>query len=264
MPALHELQRAFGACLLAEDDDAVCAHIIEEGFSAAERLRIHRNTCRSVLTETLRMTYPAVDRLVGRDFFDTAAAQFIDAHPSRGGYLNEYGREFADFLAVFQPANALRYLPDVARFEWALSAAANAMDAPVLDPGALAAVASALHASLVFEPHPAVQFLALAYPADQIADAVLSGDEAAMAQVDLSSGPVRLILHRGANGVEVERLAPDAFRFVLRLCAGKALGSLLETAPPAASTLLAEQFAKRRLSAFRIGAIGPFENEERR
>jgi hypothetical protein len=264
MPALHELQRAFGAYLLAEDDDAVCAEIVEGGFSAAERLRIHRNTCRSVLTETLRMTYPAVDRLVGRDFFDMASAQFIAAHPSRSGYLNEYGAEFAGFLAAFQPASALPYLADVARFEWALSAAANAVDAPALDPGALAAVAPEHHASLIFEPHPSVQFLALAYPADQIADAVLSGDDAAMAQVDLSSGPVRLIVHRGANGVEAQRLEPDAYRFVWRLCAGEALGSLLETTPPAASALLAEQFTKRRLTAFRVGADGAIEREERR
>lgn len=257
MPVLLELQHTFGASMLREDDAAVCRHLVEDGFSAAERLRIYRNTFRSVLVASLRMTYAAVDRLVGRDFFDEAAEQFGSAQPPRSGYLNEYGGGFADFLASFEPASALLYLPDIARFEWALSVAANAPDALMLDPATLGAIAPEHHASLIFEPHPSVQFLALAYPADQIADAVLSGDEAAMAQVDLSSGPVRLVIHRGANGVEAQRLAPDAYCFISRLCAGEALGSLLETAPSAASTLLAEQLVKGRLTAFRIGSSDP-------
>jgi hypothetical protein len=250
MPALRELQQAFGAFMQSENDDAVCSHIVEDGFSAAERLRIYRNTCRSVLVETLRMTYPAVDRLVGRDFFDMAAGQFIGAHPPRSGYLNQYGGAFADFLAALGPASALPYLADVARFEWALGVAANAVDAPVLEPGSLAALDPECHATLRFEPHPSVRFLALAYPADQIADAVLSGDDAAMAQVDLSSGPVRLLVHRGPGGVEAQRLERDAYDFVSRLCAGEALASVLETAPPESPALLAEALTKGYLTAF--------------
>ena len=263
MPALHELQQAFGVYMLFENDDAICGHIVEDGYTAAERCRIYRNTCRSVLTETLRMTYPAVDRLVGRDFFDMAAGQFIHVHPARSGYLNEYGGEFGDFLAVLDAASGLPYLADVARFEWALSVAANAVDAPVLDPGALAAVDGERHATLRFEPHPSVRLLALACPADQIADAVLSGDEAAMTEVELSSEPVWLVVHRGASGVDAQRLECDAYGFVSRLCAGEALGSLLETAPLEAPALLAEQITKGRLTGFLIGSTSPFEKDER-
>src|SRR6266852_4320296 len=133
MPALGEIQRAFGASLLFGDDSQLAVHVVEDGFTAAERLRIYRNSSRTVITEALRLTYPAVDRLVGRDFFDTAAEQFIVEYPPSSGYLNEYGREFADFLAALPSASPLRYLPDVARFEWALSGAANADDAPILD-----------------------------------------------------------------------------------------------------------------------------------
>ena len=250
MPALRELQQAFGAFMLSENDAAVCGHIVEGGFSAAERFRIYRNTCRSTLTEALRMTYPAVDRLVGGEFFDMAAGQFITAYPPNSGYLNDYGGEFAGFLCAFGPASALAYLADVARFEWALSVAANAVDAAVLDPAALATLDPEQHATLRFEPHPSLSLLALAYPADQIADAVLSGNDAAMAQVDLLSGPVWLVVHRGPSGVEAQRLEPDAYGFLSRLCSEERLGSLLEAAPPEAPALLAEQLAKGRLTAF--------------
>jgi hypothetical protein len=252
MPALLELQRSFAASLLSGSDQAIGQHILEDGFSASERLLIYRNTCRATLTETLRMTYPAVERLVGREFFDMAADTFVLAHPARSGYLNEYGGGFADFLAGFQQASSLHYLADVARFEWALGVAANAEDAPVLDADALVGVRPEHQGALCFEPHPSVSVLLLAYPADQIADAVLSGDEAAMAEVDLASGPVRLVVHRGAAGLEPQRLGLQAFAFISHLYAGESLGSLIEIAGDDASKLLAEQLVRGRLTAFRI------------
>ena len=253
MPALLELQRAFAGAMLREYDRAVWPAIAADGFSAPERLRIYRNTCRSTLVATLRMTYPAVERLVGPQFFERTATDFAARHAARSGYLNDYGAEFAAFLAAFVPARGLAYLPDVARYEWALSLAANAVDAPVLEPGALLALEPQEHGALRFEPHPSVSCLELAYPADQIADAVLSGDEAAMREVDLASGPVHLVVHRGPNGLETERLPARAFEFVSRLCAGEPLGSVIEAAPELAPMLLAQQLGKGRLSAYRSG-----------
>lgn len=249
MPALLELQRAFAGALLREYERDIWAHIAPEGFSAPERLRIYRNTCRATLVETLRMTYPAVARLVGREFFEHAAGKFVARYPARSGYLNDYGGEFADFLAGLEPARELAYLPDVARFEWALSVAANAPDAPSLDPAALA-VADAER--LRFAPHPSVRLLELAHPADEIADAVLAGDDAAMRGIDLASGPLHLVVHRGAEGLETERLEPHAYEFVLMLCGGETLGRLLEVAPKLAPELLAAQLSKGRLSGFKV------------
>lgn len=254
MPSLRDLQQAFAAALLSEADHGVYRHVVEDGFTGEERLSIYRNSCRSVLVAALRLTYPAVDRLVGRDFFDAAAGRFALAHPPASGYLNAYGGTFfADFLADFDAATTVPYLPDVARFEWALAAAANARDAPALDPGLLSGVDAARHGAIRFIPHPSVHILSLCYPADRIADAVLSGDEAAMREVDLAKGPVHLVVHRGPEGVEVERLDWPDREFLAGLCAGADWASLVEKAPSRASALLAEQFVKGRLTAFRVG-----------
>jgi hypothetical protein len=250
LSALLELQRSFARALFDERDEAVCAHIANDGFSPAERLRIYRNTCRSTLVAALRMTYPAVEKLVGPEFFEQAAGRFVDCHPARSGYLNDYGAQFGAFLAALEATRELLYLPDVARLEWALSVGANAADAPMLEPTVLLLVEAERHADLRFAPHPSVSCLQLAFPADEIADAVISGDEAAMADVDLASGPVSIVVHRGRDGIETERLQPAAFLFVSRLCAGEALGRLLESAPVDAAALLAQQLAKGRLSAF--------------
>jgi len=252
MPALLELQRAFARTLLDEPDASACVHIAEDGIAAAERLGIYRNTCRGTLVATLRLAYPVVERLVGPEFFEVAAERFVAAHPAASGYLNDYGDGFAAFLARFEPAGALAYLGDVARFEWALSVAANAPDVPALEATALLAVPAEQHAALRFASHPSVSCLTLAYPADEIADAVLAGDEAAMGEVDLAPRALHLVVHRGAQGLETERLSARAHDFVSLLFAGEPLGRALEAAPEQAPLLLGEQLAKGRLSDWRV------------
>lgn len=255
MPTLHEVQQAFSATLRGEDEGGLAEWVVAEDFSAAERIGIYRNSCRSVTVEALRVTYPAVERLVGRDFFELAAERFCAGHPPGSGYLNAYGGAFADFLAALpEAAAALRYLPDVARFEWALSGAANADDAPFLDLAALAGVPPDQHENLRFAPHPSVRLLELQYPADAIADAVLAGDDDAIAAIDLASGPVRLVVNRGLNGVDARRQTPAASDLARRLFAGERLGDILEGAGPDGASLLADHFVNGRLSSFRIAA----------
>ncbi len=252
MSALLELQRSFAASLLAGDDAAIAQHILHDDFSVFERLRIYRNTCRSTLIETLRMTYPAVERLVGQEFFDAVAGRFVERYPARSGCLNEYGEQFADFLVHRPEIASVPYVPDVGRFEWALSVAASAADVAILDARVLAEVEPKHHVHVRFQPHSSVVCLELRYPADRIADAVMSGDEAAMREVDLSSGPVRLVVHRGRDGLVTQRLDADQYEFVSRLFAGEALGRLVDLAPDQAAALLAEQLAGGRLAGCRI------------
>ncbi len=249
---LPELQRAFAAALFS-DDIRIAQEVIADGIDAEDRLRVYRNTAFSVLTDALRLTYPALNRIVGVEFFDATAAAFIRAHPPRSGYLTAYGGAFADFLAAFAPAAAIAYLPDVARFEWALNVAANAFDQPALDPHALTALPATEHSAVCFTPHGSLCLLELTYPADAIADAVHARDDAAMAAIDLASGPVRLLVHRGPDGVEARRLSADAWRFTARLCDGVSLEKALAAAPALdVPALLAEHLARGRFTAFHI------------
>ena len=62
MPALLDLQRAFAGSMLREYERAVWTHIAADGFSAPERLRIYRNTCRATLVETLRTVAEALEK----------------------------------------------------------------------------------------------------------------------------------------------------------------------------------------------------------
>jgi len=249
-PKLLDLQRAISAGLAGTEGDAAALELIA-GDDAAERLSIYRNTAVSALTTALGLVYPAVRKLVGDEFFETAARIFIDANPSRSAWLDEYGRGFDAFLAHFAPASSLPYLADVAALEWAVSRALHAPEANALSLARLAALPTAAGASLSLRAHPALSLVRANAPADVIWKAVLDGDAAALAAIDPASGPVHLLVERREASVCVQRLGEAAWSFTAALCAGAPLAAALQDNPDcAADSLLAEHLAAGRFSDF--------------
>lgn len=244
MPALHDLQKAMLRAIAGGSEAEAVSHIVEGGIDPALRLDIYRSTFLSTLVKALRLSYPAVERLTGAEFFEGAARRFIENDPPRSAHLDDYGAGFADFLSGFAPAASLPYLADVARLEWAVTQALHAKDAAPLDLARLSALGEASLARLVFTPHPSVRFLCADFPADSIWRAVLSGDNAALAALDLADGPVWLMVCRVADEVEVARLTEAEWRFASQLSAGERLDSVLASLPADATALLARCLAQ--------------------
>jgi hypothetical protein len=261
VPTLLETQRAMRASLLDGEDGAVAAMLAEH--LGADRLNIYRNTFITGVTKALRLTYPAIHRLVGADFFEGAAGLFIAQHPPRAAYLDHYGAEFPEFLRDFEPAAALPYLADVARLEWAVSRAIHAADTAPLDLSRLAALSPQDRGRVCFVPHPSVALLYADYPVDAIWRGVLDADDAALAGVDLDAGAVRLLVERrdtGVNvsGVDVSRLDEAACCFAAALCDGWSVEEALAAAAGIpAEALLAEHLAAGRFVDFRLAPPEP-------
>src|SRR2546425_12390395 len=133
MPSLRELQHAVRMSLVEREDSVAASYIVDDGLAPERRLSVYRNTFASNLASALRLSYPAVHRLVGDEFFEGAARIFVHERPPASAYLDEYGAEFAEFLARFPPAASLAYLADVARLEWAANRALHAPDEEPLD-----------------------------------------------------------------------------------------------------------------------------------
>lgn len=253
MPALRELQHAVYRSLIDGDGDGAAKQIRADGLAAADRLGIYRNTLYGTLTNALRLSYPAVHRLVGRDFFEDSAQQFIKAEPPRGAYLDEYGAGFADFVARFPAAESVPYLPDVARLEWAVCGALHAPDATALDLEALRVIEEGNHDRVRFVPHPSFGLVRASYPVDTIWRAVLEQDDATLTALDLREAPVWLLIQRLATGVDVRRLSEPAWRFASALRAGQPLDEAVDLASGVdAAALLAGHLAEGRLIAFDI------------
>ncbi len=257
MPTLREVQASFAQGLLTGDPDAVLPFLADGGaIPPANRLNIYRNTYSGALVGALRITFPAVDRLVGETFFDGAAREFIKGHVPEVANLNAYGANFPEFLAGFAPAAALAYLPDVARLEWTVSLSANAPDAPPLEAAALAQVPEADQGRIRFTPHPSTRLVRLAYDADRIRQAVIERREGELAGLDPDPRPFWLIAHRHGTDVAFRRLSDADARFTAALLAGQPFEECLEPEHMEAQiALLGEHLATGRFAGYEVGSF---------
>jgi len=127
------------------------------------RFDVYRNNSLHSRIEALRARFPAVDRLVGAEFFGMMAREFVRSHPPRSPVLHEWGGEFPAFLTRFPPVESLPYLPDVARIEIARGQAYHAADAQVMTLEALQEIIPDI-ATVRLKLVPAAQMLWLAQP----------------------------------------------------------------------------------------------------
>jgi len=245
MPALREVQAAFRAAILGDEPagardgapaslrgDAAASGVegvLDDGLTAAARLRIYRHHVFTSLTAALQATFPVVHRLVGDGFFRYAADAYIRRHPPSTPVLSEYGGSLPSFLAEFPPCRALAYLPDVARLEWAMSEAFHAADVPPLAPGALQAIAPENLADGRFTLDPSLSLLVSRWPVDMIWKAN-QGDEDSGTAVDLASRGARLAVRRIGDDVVFHAL--DAGRWALWQALGdrRTLGAAVDAA----------------------------------
>jgi hypothetical protein len=248
MPALLELQRSMREQLLGGKPPQ------------DELLGIYRNTMLSTLVTALQLSFPAVRRIVGDDFFEASAREFIGSNAPDSACLNDYGEQFPEFLVRFAPAATLAYLPDVARLEWAVNRALHAPDCTILDLRQLSTLGESALAGVSFRVHPSLTLLRLQFPADVIWRAVLEQDSEAMAGVDLRAGPVHLLIERNADGVQVRSLAPSAWQFTQRLVAGVPLYIAFGELPQPhehINVLLADHLAAGRFIDFASTGVSP-------
>ncbi len=243
-PTLLELQKGFCEALLRPDAGAHTS-LLGDGLVMEERLDIYRNTVMTVLVRALRLSYPAVNYLVGPEFFEGAARLFISESPPQTAYLDDYGEGFPAFLERFPQAASLVYLPDVARLDWLVN---TVLHAPNADPLALSSLTTLDEAALGrmrFEPHPAVRLLHSDYPIDAIWHAVVERDDSAMASIDVTRGPVWLLISRSPAGVELAGLSKPQWDLTAALFAGHPLQmALAEVACPEPHVLLARYLAR--------------------
>lgn len=204
----------------------VCAW---NGSDPAARLAVYRNNVMVSLLGVLVDTFPVTCELVGDAFFRAMGQCFVHASPPRSPVMAEYGAGFADFIARFEPAQGLPYLPDVARLEWLRLTALHAADALPLSGAELAArlADTADLASARLHLHPS--FAVLQSPCAVVSVWAAHQGMGELAAIDLDCAEAAWVLRRGLE-VEVIPVEPAAGRFAAALTEGQALGAAVEAA----------------------------------
>ncbi len=228
--SLAQFQDSFARALaVPEAADAPRYLAAQPGFA------IYRNTVLKGCIDALQANFPAVARLVGEEWFRAAAALYARQDPPRVPMLFEYGAGFADFLARFEPAAQLPYLPAVARLDRFWSESHTARDEAPLRAQALAGLAPDRLGGIVLRPHAAARWAWFAVPAFTIwsrnrQELPVDGDEPEIEW----RGEGALVVRPG-DAVEWLELDQAACAFLDACAAGEPLAKAAEAAVAVAS-----------------------------
>jgi hypothetical protein len=199
---------------------------------AVARFEIYRSSVTESLLATLAAAYPTTRDVVGADYFRAAAVAFIRKFPPQRPQLSAYGADYPDFIAGFPGAEGLRYLHDLARFEW-LQVESYFADAPEdrVTGADLAAIAPDLMPQLAFKPAPSLRLLR----SDFAVWAIWQGHRIAgtdLSAIALETPSYMRIVSDGRRAIPASFTAAE-FAFA----AGLAQGDTIESAADAAASI---------------------------
>ncbi len=196
-------------------------------YPAERGIEVYRNNYRGNLHDALAGAYPVIHRLVGDGFFRMLAKNYIAQHASRSGNLHHYGSELAAFMADFEPARQLAYLPDMARLEWAYHRAYLADDAAGLEFDRLATVAPEAYAALRWRLHPSCALIVTEHPVAAIWQAHQQGEPEEF-NINMASGGDSLLVFRNGLSTEIFSIEPGSLHWLAQLQQGIAMGAATE------------------------------------
>ncbi len=147
---VNDFQHEFVRALF--DPDAGGPLAAQPGF------QVYRNTVMAGCVDALQANFPTVCQFVGPDWFRGAARCHVQRHPPEQPALVHYGKDFADFLAGFEPAAAMPWLADLARADrMHLEALFSADEAP-LPASRVASLQPDQLAGARLRPHPSARW----------------------------------------------------------------------------------------------------------
>ncbi len=189
-------------------------------LTTAEAIAIYRGSIIGKLSRSLRAIYPVCHRLVGEQFFEATAITYIHRFPSQSPDLGDYGEQFPEFLASFEPATSLAYLPDVARLEWHWHRIFNGEDSTPLDLTSLAEIDQDKWGNLVFQLPKASILLESPYPIHriwQINQPDYEGDD----QVSLDEGAIKIFMWRQGYDMRLDLPTDEEWQLLKAFSSGQ-------------------------------------------
>lgn len=190
------------------------------GEQATKRFDVYRNNVAVSLTDALEAAFPVVDKLVGNKFFRAMAGVYLRAHPPKSPVMMFYGDDMPEFLAGFEPAKTVPYLPDMARLELALRHSYHAADAAPVAPDALGNLAPDTLPHVTFGFAPGVRVIPSRYPLQSIWAANTSGG-------DIAKTPQAALVTRPEFDPIVDPMTPEQATVTTALMQGEPLGDAL-------------------------------------
>jgi hypothetical protein len=230
MLPLAELQTEFASFLRSAPGQSapprLPAAVRDTGAPTEERLAVYKNNVYSRLIDALAASFPAVERLVGTEFFRYAASEYIVAHAPLSPTLIGYGDRFPNFLGRFAPAASVPYLADVAALEFHYLEAYHAPEASALSPAAVSVALAAPESAPALRLHPSARLMHSRFPVSRIWE-LNSQPEPPQGKARIPGETEHLLVIRPQATVEVRRVSLGAYESLRALANGAGLGEVL-------------------------------------
>lgn len=220
---LDASQTEFARGLLDPAAPVPAGIVCPNGNTAPKRFAVYRNNVTVSLTDALATGFPAIQRIVGKEFFSALARGFVRAHPPTTPVLMFYGEAFPAFLENFEPVVHLPYLADIARLEQARRVAFHAADAAPLAPDFLSTIAPEKLGDTRFRFHPSAEIITSNFPLLSIWEWNSIDNEVQKPAIPETGESV--LVARPEMDVEVRRLPPGGAAFLQALHNGETFGA---------------------------------------
>lgn len=217
MPPLHELQRVFAAAMI--EGKGLPATTSMRGGPVWRSLALYRRLIRNNYVQALRITYPALRRLIGGRYFNTFARGYLKRYPSKSGDLFGYGRHFPLFLLQLESP---RLLVELARLEWACHEISQAAERPGVTLGWFEGLAAVDPACVKVHLQPTARLLRFSSPVHVVWQA-LQAESLAVAEIGwpLPEEEAYLLLTRAEGKIRVAELAALDYRLLTAMADGR-------------------------------------------
>lgn len=110
----------------------------EGALGPGDRLAIYGDGYFARLTDCLGHNLPALKNVLGNRAFESLTRDYLTKHPSTFRSVDEVGHRLPEFLATRGELGPWKFIPDLARLEWACHRAFYADDSPAVDTAAWA------------------------------------------------------------------------------------------------------------------------------
>jgi hypothetical protein len=224
-PRLAELQHDLAEVILGRrDPERLDGVAVPRGVERECRIAVYVDGYPARVEESLREAYPAIARILGEGSFHALAARYLERVPADVRNLNDVGVGLPGFLESDRLTAALPFLPDLARFEWAVVVCFHSERVERFDAARLAGWSAREWADARVALQPGVALLCSEWPLLALRES--RNLERSDIDVDLVDRPDRVLVYRRGFEVVAESVEELEATALARIRAGQSLGTV--------------------------------------
>ncbi len=216
MHSLESTQKIFQQSILQQD--LVDTSFIKSSYPT-ERLSIYRQTILENITNSLKITFPGIWKLLGDECAYSAVYAFCKHKQNLpiSGCLDDFGEKFPQFLEAQKEFNALPYLKDYGRFEWLQHQSYRAKHLPSISTSELEMISDDIIEETGFSLIPSAFTFTAEFPIDQIQKII---EDPSAKPINLTSKKVYAVIARPGLKVLILWITEELWQFINLLTQG--------------------------------------------